>query len=498
MKEDKLELVKERRENIFSILNDIFEFGSFLKGDNQEKKKNNKEDKQKSLKNYINSYDKTAKTQEAKKEILQYLCDALNKVTPKNKRYKIKEIEEIFMKIENLYNLSNFLYDKNLKFILGFPIFYSYISKINNFSKKWKDILLPFDLELEFMQLKIKGSFESFYKNNKEIFNESFAEITPQTVMNWRNGKNIISIVYIYKAIKSFENLSQKEEEFFQILYLKRIIWKIYEDMEKKNKEQFKQIVKIFFKIIYELSSQTINSDKETIEKILKVMSEELNIQNKEKRLFLESSKKMEILDKNIKNSKIDFEKIWFKTINSTKFNNKNIYKFNDEYNELKKDYRLDKHKELFKELENKVQLKNYYEYNYYIYFLVDSYNLLNMRKEKYKNQEKRDSKRFLEQLEKKYKGKLNDNKIEEYKENFDGKIKEVPKIFTIILEILPNQDLIMEILLRRIFSNEKLLNKVIKYLEENFNIILINGGGEKYGNKDDTRSSCKNTISNG
>ena len=498
MKEDKLELVKERRKNIFSILNDIFEFGSFLKGDNQEKKKNNKEDKQKSLKNYINSYDKTAKTQEAKKEILQYLCDALNKVTPKNKRYKIKEIEEIFMKIENLYNLSNFLYDKNLKFILGFPIFYSYISKINNFSKKWKDILLPFDLELEFMQLNIKGSFESFYKNNKEIFNESFAEITPQTVMNWKNEKNIISIVSIYKAIKSFENLSQKEEEFFQILYLKRIIWKIYEDMEKKNKEQFKQIVKIFFKIIYELSSQTINSDKEIIEKILKVMSEELNIQNKEKRLFLESSQKMEILDKNLKNSKLDFEKIITNSINRIKFNNNNVYKFNYKYNALKEDYSLDKHKKLLEELENKVQLKNYYEYNYYIYFLVDSYNLLNMRKEKYKNQEKRDSKRFLEQIEKKYKGKLNDNKIEEYKENFDGKIKEVPKIFTIILEILPNQDLIMEILLRRIFSNEKLLNKVIKYLEENFNIILINGGGEKYGNKDDTRSSCKNTISNG
>ena len=37
MKEDELEFVKERRKNIFSILNDIFEFGSFLKGDNQEK-----------------------------------------------------------------------------------------------------------------------------------------------------------------------------------------------------------------------------------------------------------------------------------------------------------------------------------------------------------------------------------------------------------------------------------------------------------------------------
>ena len=478
MKEEKLELVNERGENIFSILSDIFEFGSFLKGDNQEKK-NNKEDKQKSLKNYINSYNKTTKSQEAKKEILQYFCDALNKVIPKNKRYKIKEIEEIFEKIENLYNLSNFLYDKNLKFILGFPLFYSYISKINNFSKKWKDILLPFDLELEFMQLKIKGSFESFYKNNKEIFNESFAEITPQTVMNWRNGKNIISIVSIYKAIKSFENLSQKEEEFFQILYLKRIIWKIYEDMEKKNKEQFKQIVKIFFKIIYELSSQTINSDKEIIEKILKVMSEELNIQNKEKRLFLESSQKMEILDKNLKNSKLDFEKIITNSINRIKFNN-NVYKFNDKYNVLKEDYSLDKHKKLLKELENKVQLKNYYEYNYYIHFLVDSYNLLKMKKGKYKNQQKRNSERFLEQLEKKYKGKLNDNKIEEYKENFNGKIKEIPKIFTIILEISPNQDLIMEILLRRISSNEKLLNKVIKYLEENFNITLINGGGEK------------------
>lgn len=479
MKEDELEFVKERRENIFSILNDIFEFGSFLKGDNQEKKKNNKEDKQKSLKNYINSYDKTAKSQEAKKEILQYFCDALNKVTPKNKRYKIKEIEEIFEKIENLYNLSNFLYDKNLKFILGFPIFYSYISKINNFSKKWKDILLPFDLELEFMQLRIKGSFESFYKNNKEIFDESFAEITPQTLMNWRNGKNIISIVSIYKAIKSFENLSQKEEEFFQILYLKRIVWKIYEDMEKKNKEQFKQIIKIFFKIMYELSSQTINSDKEIMGKILKVMSEELNIQNKEKRLFLESYEKIEILDKNLKNSKLDFEKIITNSINRIKFNN-NVYKFNDKYNVLKEDYSLVKHKKLLEELENKVQLKNYYEYSYYIYFLVDSYNLLNTKKEKYKTQEKKDSERFLKQLEKKYKGKLNDNKIEEYKENFDGKIKGIPKIFTIILEILPNQDLIMEILLRRISSNEKLLNKVIKYLEENFNITLINGGGEK------------------
>ncbi|WP_338949667.1 hypothetical protein [Fusobacterium nucleatum] len=479
MKEEKLELVKERGENIFSILNDIFEFGSFLKGDNQEKKKNNKEDKQKSLKNYINSYNKTAKSQEAKKEILQYFCDALNKVIPKNKRYKIKEIEEIFEKIENLYNLSNFLYDKNLKFILGFPLFYSYISKINNFSKKWKDILLPFDLELEFMQLRIKGSFESFYKNNKEIFDESFAEITPQTVMNWRNGKNIISIVSICKAIKSFESLSQKEEEFFQILYFKRIIWKIYKDMEEKNKEQLKHFVVIFFKIIFIFSSLIENTDEEKKAKFLEVITEELNIQNREKKLFLENFEKMKILDKNLENSKLDFEKIITNSINRIKFNN-NVYKFNDKYNVLKEDYSLDKHKKLLKELENKVQLKNYYEYNYYIYFLVDSYNLLKMKKGKYKNQEKRNSERFLEQLEKKYKGKLNDNKIEEYKENFNGKIKEIPKIFTIILEISPNQDLIMEILLRRISSNEKLLNKVIKYLEENFNITLINGGGEK------------------
>ena len=197
MKEEKLELVNERGENIFSILNDIFEFGSFLKGDNQEKKKNNKEDKQKSLKNYINSYNKTAKSQEAKKEILQYFCDALNKVIPKNKRYKIKEIEEIFEKIENLYNLSNFLYDKNLKFILGFPLFYSYISKINNFSKKWKDILLPFDLELEFMQLRIKGSFESFYKNNKEIFDESFAKVGKIVLLSALATKTVFSLFTI-------------------------------------------------------------------------------------------------------------------------------------------------------------------------------------------------------------------------------------------------------------------------------------------------------------
>jgi len=449
MKEEKLELVNERGENIFSILNDIFEFGSFLKGDNQEKKKNNKEDKQKSLKNYINSYNKTAKSQEAKKEILQYFCDALNKVIPKNKRYRIKEIEEIFEKIENLYNLSNFLYDKNLKFILGFPLFYSYISKINNFSKKWKDILLPFDLELEFMQLRIKGSFESFYKNNKEIFDESFAEITPQTVMNWRNGKNIISIVSICKAIKSFESLSQKEEEFFQILYFKRIIWKIYKDMEEKNKEQLKHFVVILFKIIFIFSSLIENTDEEKKEKFLEVITEELNIQNKEKKLFLENFEKMKILDKNLENSKLDFEKIITNSINRIKFNN-NVYKFNDKYNVLKEDYSLDKHKKLLKELENKVQLKNYYEYNYYIYFLVDSYNLLNIEKEKYKNQELRDSTRFLEQLEKKWKGKLNNKIIEgEYKKTFNGEIRAIAEIFKTILEISPNLNLMIEIMLK-------------------------------------------------
>ena len=249
--------------------------------------------------------------------------------------------------------------------------------------------------------------------------------------------------------------------------------------MEEKNKEQLKHFVVIFFKIIFIFSSLIENTDEEKKAKFLEVITEELNIQNREKKLFLENFEKMKILDKNLENSKLDFEKIITNSINRIKFNN-NVYKFNDKYNVLKEDYSLDKHKKLLEELENKVQLKNYYEYSYYIYFLVDSYNLLNMKKGKYKNQEKRDSERFLEQLEKKYKGKLNDNKIEEYKENFNGKIKEIPKIFTIILEISPNQDLIMEILLRRISSNEKLLNKVIKYLEENFNITLINGGGEK------------------
>ena len=121
--------LKEANKKIIDMYMAMKDIKKFTQTVNEEKKKNNKEDKQKSLKNYINSYNKTAKSQEAKKEILQYFCDALNKVIPKNKRYKIKEIEEIFEKIENLYNLSNFLYDKNLKFILGFPLFYSYISK---------------------------------------------------------------------------------------------------------------------------------------------------------------------------------------------------------------------------------------------------------------------------------------------------------------------------------------------------------------------------------
>ena len=148
---------------------------------------------------------------------------------------------------------------------------------------------------------------------------------------------------------------------------------------------------------------------------------------------------------------------------------------FNEEYNILKSDYSLDKHKEFIKCIEGKIDLKNYYEYDYHLYLLIDSYNLLNVEKEKYKKQELRDSIRFLEQLEKGWKGKLN-NKIieEEYKKIFKGEIRTIAEIFNVILEISPNFNMIIEIIFKRIFSNEKLVNKFLKYLEENFNLNLI------------------------
>ena len=59
MEEYGLELVNERKGNVFSIVNEIFEFGSFLKGDEQEN--GNKEDKQESLKECIKKYDKVKK-----------------------------------------------------------------------------------------------------------------------------------------------------------------------------------------------------------------------------------------------------------------------------------------------------------------------------------------------------------------------------------------------------------------------------------------------------
>ena len=151
------------------------------------------------------------------------------------------------------------------------------------------------------------------------------------------------------------------------------------------------------------------------------------------------------------------------------------IYIFNEEYNILKSDYSLDKHKKFIKDVESTIDLKNYYEYNYCLYLLIDSYNLLNIKKEKYKKQELRDSTRFLKQLEKKWKGKLNNKIIEgEYKKTFNGKIRAIAEIFNIILEIFPNPNLMIEIIIKRIFTNEKLVNKFLKYLEENFNINLI------------------------
>ena len=170
----------------------------------------------------------------------------------------------------------------------------------------------------------------------------------------------------------------------------------------------------------------------------------------------------------------MDFEKIFINSIKRTKLNNEKIYAFNEEYNILKNDYSLDKHKKIIKDVESTIDLKNYYEYNYYLYLSIDSYNLLNIEKEKYKKQELRDSTRFLKQLEESWKGKLNNKIIEEYKKSFKGEIRTIAEIFNIILEIFPNPNLMIEIIIKRIFTNEKLVNKFLKYLEENFNINLI------------------------
>ena len=472
MEESQMEFVKDNKQNLFSILDEIFEFRIFLKGDKQEN--SNKEDKQKSLKDYIGRYDDVKKSEKPKEKILQYFCDALNKIVPKNKSYKIKEMENIFFKIENLYNLNIFQQNKDLKFILAFPLFDSYISKIDNFPDKWEDIISPLDFELNFSSLKLNGSFESFYRNNKEKFDDIFLDNDPKTIKNWIKEKNVISIESLYDAKNNCEYLSQKEEEFFQILYLKTIIWKIYHN----NKETVKEFIRIFFEAIY-LSSSNKISDEEKEKLFMKfLIDESQNVKEEEKESLLNDyiniSKLIKNLEKVIESSKIDFEKIFINSIKRIKLNNENIYIFNEEYNILKSDYSLDKHKKIIECIEGTIDLKNYYEYSYYLYLLIDSYNLLNIKKEKYKKQELRDSTRFLKQLEESWKGKLNNKIIEEYKKIFKGEIRPVAEIFNIILEISPNPNLMIEIIFKRIFTNEKLVNKFLKYLEENFNINLI------------------------
>lgn len=472
MEEYQMEFVKDNKQNLFSILDEIFEFRIFFKGDKQEN--SNKEDKQKSLKDYIGRYDDVKKSEKPKEKILQYFCDALNKIVPKNKSYKIKEMENIFFKIENLYNLNSFQQNKDLKFILAFPLFDSYISKIDNFSDKWEDIISPLDFELNFSSLKLNGSFESFYRNNKEKFDDIFLDNDPKTIKNWIKEKNVISIESLYDAKNNCEYLSQKEEEFFQILYLKTIIWKIYHN----NKETVKEFIKFYFEIIYLASSNKI-SDEEKEKLFIKfLIDKSQNVKEEEKEsllnYYINISKLIKNLEKNIENSKMDFEKIFINSIKRTKLNNEKIYAFNEEYNILKNDYSLDKHKKIIKDVESTIDLKNYYEYNYYLYLSIDSYNLLNIEKEKYKKQELRDSTRFLKQLEESWKGKLNNKIIEEYKKSFKGEIRTIAEIFNIILEIFPNPNLMIEIIIKRIFTNEKLVNKFLKYLEENFNINLI------------------------
>lgn len=322
--------------------------------------------------------------------------------------------------------------------------------------------------------MKLNGSFESFYRNNKEKFDDIFLDNDPKTIKNWIKEKNVISIESLYDAKNNCEYLSQKEEEFFQILYLKTIIWKIYHN----NKETVKEFIRIFFEAIY-LSSSNKISDEEKEKLFMKfLIDESQNVKEEEKESLLNDyiniSKLIKNLEKVIESSKIDFEKIFINSIKRIKLNNENIYIFNEEYNILKSDYSLDKHKKIIECIEGTIDLKNYYEYSYYLYLLIDSYNLLNIKKEKYKKQELRDSTRFLKQLEESWKGKLNNKIIEEYKKIFKGEIRPVAEIFNIILEISPNPNLMIEIIFKRIFTNEKLVNKFLKYLEENFNINLI------------------------
>ena len=475
MEEHGLELVNERKGNVFSIVNEIFEFGSFLKGDEQEN--GNKEDKQESLKECIKKYDKVKKSEEKKKKILQYFCDALNKIVPDNKKYEIEEMEKIFSKIDMLYSLNIFQYQDHLKFMIAFPLFDSYISRIENFRDKWEDIISPFDLELKSSSTKIRGSSKSFFINNQEKLDEILLLTDLKTIENWKKEKNLISTDSIYKNMceykKIYEVLSPEIKDLFSILYLKRIIWGIYHN----NKESVKEFIRIFFEAIY-LSSSNKISDEEKEKLFIKFLIDEVpDVKEKESLLnnYINIYKLIKNLEKIIENSKIDFEKIFTNSIKRTKFNNENIYIFNEEYNILKSNYSLEKHKKFIKDIESTIDLKNYYGYNYYLYLSIDSYNLLNIEKEKYKNQELRDSIRFLEQLEKKWKGKLNNKIIEgEYKKNFKGEIRTIAEIFNIILEISPNLNMIIEIIFKRIFSNEKLINKSLEYLQENFNINFI------------------------
>ena len=482
MEEHGLELVNERKGNVFSIVNEIFEFGSFLKGDEQEN--GNKEDKQESLKECIKKYDKVKKSEEKKKKILQYFCDALNKIVPDNKKYEIEEMEKIFSKIDMLYSLNIFQYQDHLKFMIAFPLFDSYISRIENFRDKWEDIISPFDLELKSSSTKIRGSSKSFFINNQEKLDEILLLTDLKTIENWKKEKNLISTDSIYKNMceykKIYEVLSTEIKDLFSILYLKRIIWGIYHN----NKESVKKFIRISFETIY-LSSSNKISDEEKEKLFIKfLIDESQNVKEEEKEILLNNyiniSKLIKNLERIIENSKIDFEKIFTNSIkqtklNRTKLNNENIYIFNEEYNILKSNYSLDKHKKFIKDVESTIDLKNYYEYNYYLYLSIDSYNLLNVKKEKYKNQELRDSIRFLEQLEKKWKGKLNNKIIEgEYKKSFKGEIRTIAEIFNVILEISPNLNMIIEVIFKRIFSNEKLINKSLEYLQKNFNINFI------------------------
>lgn len=374
----------------------------------------------------ISNYPKTKKVGPLKKNIfLDFNC-ALKKLFDLN--LKLYEIVLKFFENNNLIEgfwLSSILNISILYEELKIEIEDLFKNKNQEQIEEILEVILPFDF------FRIKGSQKNFiskYENTiKELINNNTAfdeESWERNIRNWKN--NIIpSSKTLEKILNNKENINNEEKKIIQKLFLKRVSWKLWEELDDEKKRKYKKKIKEIFiflikfiKILKEIlkNKNEINNEQDFIKKLFNIL-----IKNK---------KKLEKLEKFFTNENIKKCENYFNDlINNPKFLTfieklefKENKKWKIELERIENSSDINDYKNL---IDNIQKNTNNIEKNLYLKKILD---ILNKNKGKF-------PKRKFERLDKKLRAELEERNIisgEEYGNNINFLLSKLILNFTL------------------------------------------------------------------